>query len=109
LVKNWRKYRKSEYRFLLCPLLLFESFLLLKYTDNITEKRGVNRTTQKPGVMGGKPCNRDMWVTVGMIVGQIGKSHSVYELCRCVIFSKFWGKTRWNETDPLTKNQFRLQ
>lgn len=30
------------------------------------------RITQKPDVMGGKPCIRGLRVTVGMIVGQVG-------------------------------------
>jgi len=36
-----------------------------------------DRITQKPDVMGGKPCIRGMRVTVGMIVGQIGEGHSI--------------------------------
>jgi len=32
----------------------------------------LDRITQNPAVMGGKPCIRGMRVTVGMIVGQIG-------------------------------------
>lgn len=34
----------------------------------------LNRITQQPGQMGGKPCIRGMRVTVGMIVGQIGRT-----------------------------------
>ena len=37
----------------------------------------LDRITQRPGVMGGKPCIRGMRVTVGMIVGQIGAGHSI--------------------------------
>jgi uncharacterized protein (DUF433 family) len=37
----------------------------------------LDRITQDPGVMGGKPCIRGMRVTVGMIVGQIGAGHSI--------------------------------
>lgn len=37
----------------------------------------LNRITQQPDVMGGKPCIRGMRVTVGMIVGQIGSGHSI--------------------------------
>lgn len=37
----------------------------------------LNRITQQPAVMGGKPCIRGMRVTVGMIVGQIGAGHTV--------------------------------
>ncbi len=40
----------------------------------------LNRITQQPEVMGGKPCIRGMRVTVGMIVGQIGAGHSVDEI-----------------------------
>jgi uncharacterized protein (DUF433 family) len=36
-----------------------------------------DRITQKPDVMGGKPCIRGMRVTVGMIVNQIGSGHSI--------------------------------
>lgn len=40
----------------------------------------LDRITQDPNVMGGKPCIRGMRVTVGMIVGQIGAGHSVAEV-----------------------------
>ena len=40
----------------------------------------LDRITQDPGVMGGKPCVRGMRVTVGMIVGQIGAGHSIEEV-----------------------------
>ena len=40
----------------------------------------LNRITQQPSVMGGKPCIRGMRVTVGMVVGQIGAGHSVDEI-----------------------------
>lgn len=36
-----------------------------------------NRITQKPDIMGGKPCVRGMRVTVGMIVGQIGSGRGI--------------------------------
>ncbi|MCL2271648.1 MAG: DUF433 domain-containing protein [Treponema sp.] len=36
-----------------------------------------DRITQNPAVMGGKPCIRNMRVTVGMIVGQIGAGVSI--------------------------------
>jgi uncharacterized protein (DUF433 family) len=36
----------------------------------------LDRITQNPAVMGGKPCIRGMRVTVGMIVGQISAGHS---------------------------------
>ncbi len=37
----------------------------------------LDRITQNPEVMGGKPCVRGMRVTVGMIVGQIGAGRSI--------------------------------
>ncbi|MDR0662475.1 MAG: DUF433 domain-containing protein, partial [Spirochaetaceae bacterium] len=37
----------------------------------------LNRITQNPQIMGGKPCIRNMRVTVGMIVNQIGAGHSI--------------------------------
>lgn len=37
----------------------------------------LDRITQNPQVMGGKPCVRGMRVTVGMIVGQIGAGRSI--------------------------------
>ena len=40
----------------------------------------LNRITQKPGMMGGKPCIRGMRVTVGMIVGQIGAGRTIDEV-----------------------------
>lgn len=40
----------------------------------------LDRITQNPQVMGGKPCIRGMRVTVGMIVGQIGAGRSIEEL-----------------------------
>jgi uncharacterized protein (DUF433 family) len=40
----------------------------------------LNRITQDPGVLGGKPCIRGMRVTVGMVVGQIGASPSIEEV-----------------------------
>ena len=36
----------------------------------------LDRITQQPEVMGGKACIRGLRVTVGMVVGQIGASHS---------------------------------
>jgi uncharacterized protein (DUF433 family) len=38
------------------------------------------RITQNPAVMGGKPCIRDLRVTVRMIVGQIGAGRSIDDL-----------------------------
>jgi uncharacterized protein (DUF433 family) len=40
----------------------------------------LDHITQQPGIMGGKACIREMRVTVGMIVGQIGAGHSVDEI-----------------------------
>ena len=40
----------------------------------------LDRITQRPDVMGGKPCLRGMRVTVGMVVGQIGSGHSIDEV-----------------------------
>jgi uncharacterized protein (DUF433 family) len=40
----------------------------------------IDRITQQPDVMGGKPCIRGMRVTVGMIIGQIAAGHSVEEI-----------------------------
>ena len=40
----------------------------------------LDRITQQPDVMGGKPCIRGMRVTVGMIVGQIGAGRSIDQL-----------------------------
>lgn len=40
----------------------------------------LDRITQRPDVMGGKPCIRGMRVTVGMIVGQIAAGRSIEQL-----------------------------
>ena len=40
----------------------------------------LDRITQDPQVMGGKPCVRGMRVTVGMIVGQIAAGHTIEEV-----------------------------
>jgi len=40
----------------------------------------LDRITQDPRQMGGKPCIRGMRVTVGMIVGQIGAGRSIEQL-----------------------------
>ena len=40
----------------------------------------LDRITQQPDVMGGKPCIRGMRVTVGMLLGQIGAGHSFEEV-----------------------------
>lgn len=36
-----------------------------------------DRITQRPEVMGGKPCIRGMRVTVSMIVGMVGSGHTI--------------------------------
>ena len=40
----------------------------------------LDRITQRAAVMGGKPCIRDLRVSVGMIVGQIGAGLSIEAL-----------------------------
>ena len=40
----------------------------------------LERITQQPGMMGGKPCIRGMRVTVGMIVGQIGAGRTIEDV-----------------------------
>lgn len=40
----------------------------------------LNRITMRPDQMGGRPCIRDMRVTVGMIVGQIASGQSIGDL-----------------------------
>lgn len=40
----------------------------------------LDRITQDPNIMGGRPCIRGMRVTVGMIVGQIGAGRNPSEL-----------------------------
>ena len=40
----------------------------------------LDRITQDPNIMGGKPCIRGMRVTVGAIVGQIGAGRSIENL-----------------------------
>ena len=40
----------------------------------------LDRITMRPHQMGGRPCIRDMRVTVGMIVGQIAAGQSFDEL-----------------------------
>ncbi len=42
--------------------------------------RELDRITQDPAVMGGKPCVRGMRVTVGMIVGQIGAGRTIEQV-----------------------------
>lgn len=40
----------------------------------------IDRITQEPGKMGGKPCIRGQRVTVGMIVGQIAAGTTTEKL-----------------------------
>ena len=40
----------------------------------------LDRITQNPAIMGGKPCIRGLRVTVGMIVGQIGAGSTIESL-----------------------------
>ncbi len=40
----------------------------------------LDRITQSPGVMGGRPCIRGMRVTVGLLVRQIAAGASIDEL-----------------------------
>jgi uncharacterized protein (DUF433 family) len=40
----------------------------------------LDRITQNPAIMGGKPCIRGLRVTVGMIVGQIGAGTTIEAL-----------------------------
>jgi len=40
----------------------------------------LDRITQNPAVMGGKPCIRGMRVTVGVIVGMMGTGHTKVRL-----------------------------
>jgi uncharacterized protein (DUF433 family) len=40
----------------------------------------LERITQNPAVMGGKPCLRGTRVTVGTVVGQLGAGRSVEQL-----------------------------
>ncbi|MGH8239978.1 MAG: DUF433 domain-containing protein [Steroidobacteraceae bacterium] len=40
----------------------------------------LNRITQQPGMMGGRPCIRGTRVTVGMVVGQIGAGRTIKDV-----------------------------
>jgi uncharacterized protein (DUF433 family) len=42
--------------------------------------KGLNRITQNPLVMGGKPCIRGMRVTVANIISQLAAGESIDEL-----------------------------
>ena len=42
--------------------------------------KNLSRITFNPEVMGGKPCIRDMRVTVGIIVGLVASGHSHEEI-----------------------------
>ena len=43
---------------------------------------GLDRITVNPEVMGGKPCIREMRVTVGTIIGLIAEGHAVDEILK---------------------------
>ena len=55
-------------------------FLVIAYYSYCMYDENLDRITQNPAVMGGKPCIRGMRVTVGMIVGQIGAGVSIEEI-----------------------------
>jgi len=40
----------------------------------------LDRITRNSGVMGGRACIRNMRVTVGMIVNQVGEGHTIDEI-----------------------------
>ena len=40
----------------------------------------LDRITQRPDVMGGRPCIRGLRVTVGMIVGQIAAGRTIEQI-----------------------------
>lgn len=40
----------------------------------------LDRITQDPGIMGGKPCIRGLRVTVGMLVAQVGAGRGIEQL-----------------------------
>ncbi len=40
----------------------------------------LDRITQDPAIMGGKPCVRGLRVTVGMLVAQVGAGRGIDEL-----------------------------
>lgn len=40
----------------------------------------LDRITQDPGIMGGKPCVRGLRVTVGMLVAQVGAGRGIEQL-----------------------------
>jgi uncharacterized protein (DUF433 family) len=61
-------------------LLSKSGFSCYSYPMETEHFEELDRITQNPAVMGGKPCIRGMRVTVGMIVGQIGAGVSVEEL-----------------------------
>lgn len=42
----------------------------------------LNRITQNPEVMGGKPCIRGLRVTVGTVVGLMASGHSPEEILK---------------------------
>jgi len=53
--------------------------MMMCCNDSMTFEK-LDRITQTPGVMGGKPCIRGMRVTVGNIVSQISAGETIDEL-----------------------------
>jgi uncharacterized protein (DUF433 family) len=49
-------------------------------TGQEVDMTNLDRITQQPGMMGGKPCIRGMRVTVGLVVGQIGAGRTIEEV-----------------------------
>ena len=62
------------------PLLAIPAFLPYSHPIRGTDMEALDRITQNPEIMGGKPCIRGMRVTVGMIVGEIGAGQSIEDL-----------------------------
>lgn len=48
--------------------------------DRSKAMQNLDRITQSPDVLGGKPCIRGMRVTVGMIVGQVGAGRGIEQI-----------------------------
>jgi uncharacterized protein (DUF433 family) len=46
------------------------------------QRNQLDRITHRPDLMGGKACIRNMRVTVGMVVNQVGAGHSFDEILR---------------------------
>ena len=50
------------------------------YVDNYFDMEILDRITHRSDVMNGKACIRNMRVTVGMIIHQMGFGHSIEEI-----------------------------